>query len=75
MVEAEHVFLIGAMKSGTTTLHEYLIQHPEICPCISKEPEYFSKKMGNPKLKEGKYEDLFPWNDSNHRFTLDASTG
>lgn len=35
-------FLIaGAGKSGTTSLHYYLRQHPEIFMCIPKEPHFF----------------------------------
>lgn len=36
-----NLFLIGAMKSGTTTLHELLAQHPQIAMCDPKEPCYF----------------------------------
>ena len=35
--------LIGAMKSGTTTLFEYLCRHPEIFMCTPKEPGFFSR--------------------------------
>ena len=34
-------FVIGAAKSGTTTLHNYLNQHPEIYMSPLKEPEFF----------------------------------
>jgi len=34
--------LIGAAKSGTTSLHEYLKQHPDIFMSPVKEPNYFS---------------------------------
>ncbi|MEL7489007.1 MAG: sulfotransferase, partial [Pseudomonadota bacterium] len=34
--------LIGAMKAGTTSLDQYLAQHPEIFVCPLKEPHYFS---------------------------------
>ncbi|MEM9399512.1 MAG: sulfotransferase [Verrucomicrobiota bacterium] len=34
--------IIGAMKSGTTTLHRYLEQHPSIYMSPIKEPHYFS---------------------------------
>ncbi len=33
--------IIGAMKSGTTSLYEYLAQHPAICRCRGKEPDFF----------------------------------
>ncbi len=36
-----NLFLIGAMKSGTTTLHDLLARHPQICMCNPKEPCYF----------------------------------
>ncbi len=33
--------VIGAMRSGTTSLHDLLVQHPEIVPGIKKEVHYF----------------------------------
>lgn len=73
--ELKHIILIGSMKSGTTTLYDHLVKHPEIAKGISKEPEYFSIKMGNPELKKGKYIDKFLIEKNKHKFTLDASTG
>ena len=35
-------FVIGAAKSGTTSLHHYLSQHPEIQMSANKEPNFFS---------------------------------
>ncbi len=75
MEKLEKVFLIGAMKSGTTSLYDLLIQHPEICPCTIKEPEYFSQSVGPRELKEKKYEDLFEPDFESHKYLLDASTG
>lgn len=34
--------MIGAAKSGTTTLHAYLERHPGVYLCQPKEPEFFS---------------------------------
>ena len=34
--------IIGAMKSGTTSLFHLLAQHPEIAAASVKEPNYFS---------------------------------
>jgi hypothetical protein len=34
--------IIGAAKSGTTSLADYLDQHPEIYMCPGKEPNYFA---------------------------------
>jgi len=34
----------GAAKSGTSSLHEALNQHPDICMSTSKEPHYFARR-------------------------------
>jgi hypothetical protein len=36
-------YLIGAQKSGTSALYDYLVQHPSVHPCITKEPRFFDK--------------------------------
>jgi hypothetical protein len=35
-------FIIGAAKSGTTSLQSYLNQHPDICFSKNKEPNYYA---------------------------------
>jgi hypothetical protein len=40
-----NVFLIGAMKSGTTSLHQYLAQHPQVFMSTPKEPGYFVEEL------------------------------
>ncbi len=35
--------IIGAMKSGTTSLYNYLIQHPRIIAAQKKEVHFFDK--------------------------------
>jgi hypothetical protein len=37
-----NLFIIGAMKAGTSSLHEYIHQHPEIYMSRFKEPQYFA---------------------------------
>jgi hypothetical protein len=48
-------FLVGAPKSGTTSLYHYLDQHPEIYMSRIKEPHYFSSEIRlenlSPKLR------------------------
>lgn len=34
--------ILGAMKAGTTSLFNYLAQHPQIAPSKEKEPSFFS---------------------------------
>ena len=36
-------YLIGAQKCGTSALYDYLVQHPCIHPCSTKEPRFFDK--------------------------------
>lgn len=40
-----NLFIIGAMKSGTTSLHRYLAAHPQVFMCEPKEPGYFVKEL------------------------------
>ena len=35
--------IIGAMKSGTTTLYHYIGMHPGVFMCFPKEPMFFSR--------------------------------
>ena len=35
-------FIVGAARAGTTSLHQYLRQHPEIYMAPNKEPHYFA---------------------------------
>ncbi len=42
MLKLPNFFLVGAAKSGTTAVHVYLIQHPEIYLSALKEPKYLS---------------------------------
>lgn len=36
-----HFLIIGAQKSGTTSLYNYLIEHPLIIPALNKEIHFF----------------------------------
>jgi hypothetical protein len=38
-------FIIGAMKSGTTSLHQYLARHPDAFMCDPKEPGFFVEEL------------------------------
>jgi hypothetical protein len=43
--------VIGAAKSGTTALHEYLRQHPRICMSRRKEPNFFAFDQRPPDFR------------------------
>ncbi len=53
-----NLFIIGAMKSGTTSLHNYLNEHPEIFMCEPKEPGFFVEELAWSKGKDW-YQSLF----------------
>ncbi len=60
-----NLFIVGAAKSGTTSLHNYLNQHPNIFMCNPKEPHFLiNKEIGVDRIpvgvtEESEYEDLF----------------
>jgi len=68
------IMIVGAMKSGTSTLFKMLSYHPAICPSRVKEPEFFSKHQSHGVRSED-YESLFNYNPSVHTTCLEASTG
>lgn len=64
----KHVFLIGAMKSGTNTLYHALASHPEVATPKKKELDYF---VGPDATKPyGAYFELTP----HKRMTLEGTT-
>lgn len=71
---ADFVLIIGAMKSGTTSLYHYLAAHPRIAGCRAKEPNFFADVR---KRSRGaaKYYALWPdFDPATHRYALEAST-
>jgi hypothetical protein len=71
--------IIGAQKSGTTSLFDYLSQHPQILPSSSKEVHYFDGGL-NPdvdtfKKGESWYRSHFPLerNADNNQIAFEAS--
>lgn len=66
--------IIGSMKSGTSSLFDLLVQHPAVCACVTKEPEFFSQTQGH-RVDAERYEALFPFDSDRHAVCLEASTG
>ena len=74
------VLLVGAMKCGTTSLYASLTKHPDICPCVEKEPGFFSQlDLPLPQYNEEtfhSYQSLWPaWDPEIHKIAIEASTG
>ncbi len=68
-----YAIVIGAMKSGTTSLFQYLSQHPQIAASRLKEPAFFS----DPEIWARGfqwYSDLWSWQVGRHRWALEATT-
>jgi hypothetical protein len=64
--------IIGAMKSGTTSLFYYLTEHPEIAEIRNKEPHFFSYEVNFTKGMEW-YKNMWDWQSTNC-VALEAST-
>lgn len=47
-VRKPNFFVIGAMKAGTTSLYQYLRQHPSVFMSTVKEPHYFAFPNSRP---------------------------
>lgn len=51
-----NLFIVGAAKAGTTSLYQYLSQHPAVYMCPIKEPNFFAKDIQlekvRPEIKE-----------------------
>lgn len=69
-----YLLIIGAMKCGTSSLYDYLAGHPQLCPAVIKEPEYFSSHQRH-GVNAGAYEELWNFDARAHRYAMEASTG
>jgi hypothetical protein len=38
--------IIGGKKCGTSSLYNYLVEHPEISPSFRKEVHFFDRRVG-----------------------------
>jgi hypothetical protein len=60
------------MKCGTTSLFNHLADHPEVAPCRTKEPNYFSGDAFNADDPNA-YFALWDWDPSRHKIAIEAS--
>lgn len=72
MIE-DYILIIGAMKSGTTTLFDQLARDPRIAGARPKEPGFFAFEEVH-SMGWDWYESLFGFEPGQHRFALDGST-
>ena len=65
IVALPNLLIVGAAKSGTTSLHNYLNQHQDIYMCSPKEPHFLiNNEIGKERIPKGileleAYEQLF----------------
>ena len=69
----DYVIIIGAMKSGTTTLFRKLSEHSKIAPAHPKEPGFFAFEEVHARGFDW-YHGLFDFDPARHRYRLEAST-
>jgi hypothetical protein len=67
-------FIIGAPKCGTTSLANWLGDHPNVFMVDIKEPHYFNTDGARWIKSKRKYEKLFPKDGSKYKILAEAST-
>lgn len=69
--------IIGAQKSGTTSLYSYLGQHPQLMPSLKKEVHFFdgglNSNVDNFNKGEAWYRSHFPLNRNTDRKAFEVS--
>lgn len=71
--QEKYIIIIGAMKSGTTTLFKLLSEHPQIAFAKPKEPGFFAFDAVHDKGFDW-YHGLFNFDPAQHVYRLEAST-
>jgi hypothetical protein len=73
--ELPNLLIAGVTRAGTTSLFQYLAQHPEIFPARIKEPDYFTPvKSGDHPMSFDEYRRLFA-GARDERYRMEASAG
>lgn len=67
-----YTLIIGSQKCGTTSLFNYLAQHPQIAPSSRKETNFFVRDEDWERGLDW-YQSLWQWNPEVHRTALEAS--
>jgi len=70
-----NLFIVGAPKSGTTTLYHYLQDHPGVFMPWQKEPHFFDRDEPFRKEHLPEYLELFSDATSEHVYVGEGSTG
>jgi len=66
-MKTPNFFIVGAPKCGTTSLYQWLRQHPDVFMPEKKEPKWFCHDLREASKENGS-EHLFPvWNEDEYR--------
>lgn len=71
------IFIVGAQKAGTTALHNFLIQHPQIISSYFKEVHYFDYERYFNSMKDrnnfSHYRAMYPTNINDNHLMIDST--
>jgi len=67
------IFVLGVQKGGSSSLFEFLIQHPLLCHGVMKEPHFFDHEPYNKKTRQD-YMKLFPTNTTSYNIHRTCSS-
>lgn len=70
-----NLFIVGAPKCGTTSLHHYLKQHPDVYMSDKKEPHYFATDFHASSDRLHGHRKYFPLRDAEAYAALFADAG
>ncbi|MEQ5791015.1 sulfotransferase domain-containing protein [Muricauda sp. NFXS6] len=70
----KYCIIIGTKKGGTSSLYEYLRQHPSIVGGFKKEPNFFGNIKNWEKGIEWYDEQFVGYNEKVHKYKIDATT-
>ena len=62
--------IVGSIKCGTTSLFQYLSEHPQIAPCQEKEPKFFNRRYDR---GADYYNSLWDWETIGKKIALEAT--
>ena len=74
MIVKPNLFIVGAQKCGTTAMHIYLGQHPDIFMSEIKEPHFFSTDLKEPNSITDEKEYLFLFKKANGKKIIGESS-
>lgn len=65
---------LGGMRCGSTAMHDYFQQHPEVCVYKKKDPHFFSGDKEWEKGWESYLDGWNSWNPEQHKLAFESST-